>query len=355
MLVLLATSCAPPAFLKRMLGREEPARQPSTEYPAPEAVDPPESLLFGTVVLTNEPGWGILFQRGQETGGALVLDVLPDSPAQKLELKPGDVISSVDGEELSNHEQLLVAFRSSKSGEHTMRVKRVDGSTQTIEAKLVPPGSDFSLLNYLEQRASTQPDPVVRFLLAEQLEDHDRAIELIRGLIGEHPQLAEGHALLARRLLTKLQAEAGEESNLDPASPGLEEVTRAIDTAVRLDPRAASIYRARSQINLTLGQAEKAEDDARAALRMDDQSAETHYLLGTAMLALGKVEDSLASLHSAVQLDPYVVDYYASLALCYRQLGREADATSTIEAAKAIVTDPVVRQRLDDLVSRPAA
>ncbi|HEX2258437.1 MAG TPA: tetratricopeptide repeat protein [Actinomycetota bacterium] len=338
-----------------MVGREPAEKQASTEYPAPEAVDPPAALLFGTVVLTNEPGWGLLMERGQETGGALILDVLPDSPAHKLGLKPGDVISWIDGEELKNHEQLLVAFRGSKSGEHTMRVKRVDGSTETIEAKLVPPASDFSLVSYLETRASTQPDPIVRFLLAEQLEDHDRAIELIRGLIGEHPQLAEGHALLARRLLTKLQAEAGEETILDPSSSDLEEVTRAIDTAVRLDPRAPSIYRARAQINLTMGQAEKAEEDARAALGMDDSSAETHYLLGTARLALGNAQDSLASLHSAVELDPYVVDYYASLALCYRQLGRDADATTTVEAAKAIVTDPEIRRRLDDLVSRPAA
>jgi tetratricopeptide (TPR) repeat protein len=333
-----------------MAGKEAPPTE-AAEYPAPEAVDPPAQLLFGTVVLTNEPGWGKLFQRGQESGGALVLDVLPDSPAQKLGLQPGDVISWIDGVDIQNHEQLLVAFRASKTGEHRMRIKQVDGTTRAITATLIPPG-DFSLINYLEERATTQLDPVVRFLLAEQIEDHDRAIELVRGLLQEHPELAEGHALLARRLLSRLETVAGDVPIEDFSSTDLEEVTKAIDTAIRLDPKAASIYRARAQINLTLGDATKAEADAATALEMDDLSAETYYLLGTAKLALGKARESLAPLHLAVQLDPYVIDYYASLALTYNQLERSADAEATVEAAKALVSDPQVLQRLDDLLNQ---
>lgn len=72
------------------------------------------------------------------------------------------------------------------------------------------------------------------------------------------------------------------------------------------------------------------------------------------MLALGKARESLAPLHLAVQLDPYIVDYYASLALTYSQLERNADAEATVEAAKALVTDPQVLQRLDDLLNQPA-
>ncbi|MDQ4149853.1 MAG: PDZ domain-containing protein [Actinomycetota bacterium] len=353
-LLLMATACRPPAFLREMVGKETPATTTEEQYPPPQAVEPPVQLLFGTVVLTNEPGWGKILPKGRESGGALVLDVLPNTPAQQLGVQPGDVISWIDGAEIQNHEQLLVAFRAGKTGQHEMRIVKADGTTKSVTAQLVPPG-EFSLVRYLEERIASQPGPVVRYLLAEQLEDHNRAIDIVRALLQEHPELPEAHALLARRLLDRVQASAGDETTAQQSSNDLAEVAREIDTAVQLDPRAASIYRARAQINLTLGQPAKAESDAAAALRMDDLSAETYYLLGTARLALGRANESLAPLHLAVQLDPYVIDYYVSLALSYRALGREDDTRTTLEAGKALVTDPEVRQRIDELMNRPAA
>jgi cytochrome c-type biogenesis protein CcmH/NrfG len=355
-LVLATAACGPPSALRKLVGKgTEKQTAASNDFPAPKVPKPPAQLLFGTVVLTNEPGWGDLVKRGQESGGALVLEVLPGTPAEQLGLQPGDVITWIDGAEVQNHEQLLVAFRSESSGEHEMHVKRADGTTKTITAKLAPVG-DFQLLNYLQQKAAAQSpvSPVLTFLLAEQLDDQDKAIELLRGLVAEHPELAEAHALLARKLLDRLQATAGTDA-ITQASPDLEEVTKSIDTAVKLDPKAPSIYRDRSQIALTLGDALNAEVDATSALKMDDLSAETYYLIGTARLGQGKTAQALAPLHLAVRLDPYSIDYYASLALCYRELGQASDAEKTITAAKSLTTDTVVRQRLDDLLNRPAA
>jgi tetratricopeptide (TPR) repeat protein len=251
--------------------------------------------------------------------------------------------------DVSNHEQLLVAFRDGDTPVHDMKVKKVDGSTVDVEAQLVPPDG-FSLVNYLETKITTSPDPVTRYLLAEQVADDIRALDLIRSVIAEHPTFAEGHALLARRLMDKVEASTGGSTGAEfLPSADIDELTTAIDTAVELDPNAASIYRARSQIFLTLGDGASAEADASTALQMDDQSAETHYLLGTSRLTLGKYEDAIERLHLAVQLNPFEPKYYVNLALCYRSLGREPDAKSTLGAAKTLVSDPLIKQRLDEL------
>jgi hypothetical protein len=350
-IVVIATACSPPKALRRIAGQElEPAPEIDADaFPAPEAPEPPAQLLFGTVILTNESSWGLFLNRGQESGGALVLEVLPDTPAASLGLQAGDVISEIDGAGVSNHEQLLVAFRDSDTRKHEMKVEKPDGSTADIEAELVPPNG-FSLLSYLEAKIATSNDPITRYLLAEQVEDEARAVELIRSVLAEHPDFAEGHALLARRLMDRVErTAAGSTAAEFVPSPDIEELSVAIDRAVELDPRAASIYRARSQIFLTLGDGASAEIDAATALEMDDQSAESHYLLGTSRLILGKYEEAIERLHLSVELNPFEPKYYVNLALCYRSLGREEDAQATLEAAKTLVTDPLVRQRLDEL------
>ncbi len=353
-LSLLAAACSPPAALRRMVGQEPATGDTTSEVPAdafppPDSPDQPADARIGAVVLTNESSWGLFLKRGVETGGSLVLDVLPDSPAQAIGLKAGDVITWLDGQDIHNHEQLLVIFRESQTNQHVLRVTREDGTTEQIEAELVP-SDNFSMLQFLEDKLATAPDPVTRYLLAENLPDDDRAIELIRALVTEHPEFAEGHALLARRLIDRSEKNAAGGTVAD-TSPDLLDATTAIDTAVELDPRSPSLYRARSQIMLTLGDPAKAELDAQEALDLDDSSAETHFLLGTSQLLEGRQTEAIEPLHRAVRLDPFVFDYYINLALCYRSLNREPDAQSTIEAARALATDPALRQRLDDLLT----
>lgn len=355
-LALTASACTPPSALKRIVGRESVEAIPqvptsSEAFPAPPTPATPAQLLFGTVILSNEPGWGIFFNRGQATLGALVLDVLPDTPAARLGLKAGDVINWIDGQTVNNHEQLLVAFRDRENQEHSMKVKRADGTTLEIKAKLVP-SAGFSLIRYLEDKAAASPDPVTEYLLAEQVVDNDRGIEIIKGVIASYPAFAEGHALLARRLLDKIEASTGENTAAELApTTNVAEMTSAIDRAVELDPKAPGIYRARSQINLSLGDGAKAEADAAKSLEIDDASAESHYLLGTSRLTQGKYGEAIERLHMAVQINPYEPKYYVNLALSYRSLGREDDAQATFEAAKSLVSDPATRQRLDELAA----
>lgn len=355
-LTILVSACAPPAALKRLVGRDSQEEVPEISnelFPPPSPPPAPAQLLFGTVILSNEPGWGTFFDRGQLTLGALVLDVLPDTPAARQGLKAGDVITEIDGQFVYNHEKVLVAFRDRATAKHNMKVIRVDGSTLEFEASLVPPGG-FSLLRYLEGKVAASPDPVNRYLLAEQVEDNDRAIEIIKSVIAEYPTFPEGYALLARRLLNKVEAKvAGGATAPTERAPSseIQDMLSAIDRAVELDPEAPGIRRARSQIHLSLGNGAKAEEDATKALEIDESSAESLYLLGTSELTLRKYREALERLYLAVQFNPYEPKYYVNLALGYRSLGREDDARTTFVAAKSLVTDPATIQRLDDLAA----
>jgi tetratricopeptide (TPR) repeat protein len=354
---LTASACSPPNALRKLFGK--PGDEPvptvnSNDFPAPAIPNPPAQLLFGTIILTNEPSWGIFLKRGQNASGALVLDVLPDTPAKAAGLVAGDVITGIDGSDVNNHEQLLVAFRNDKTTEHDMKVKRVDGNTIDVKAKLIPAGS-FSLLSYLQTKFAASPDPITRYLLAEQEPDVTKAMDILNALIAEHPDFAEGYALLARRLLDRVETNAtGGTTGADfVPSTDIQDMTTAINKAVSLDPQAPSIYRERSQINLSLGDAANAEADASKALQMDEMSAETQYLLGTSRLTLGRATEAIEGLHLAVQLDPFEPRYYINLAVCYRGLNRESDAKTTIAAAKSLVTDPTLRQQLDELAQTP--
>lgn len=346
-LVVLTVACGPPDALRDRVGQGDNGTR-TDAHPPPEPPEPPAETRIGAVVLTNDSSWGILLERGRERAGALVLEVIPDSPAENAGLVVGDVVETIDGTTVHNHEQLLVAFRTAQTSSHTLGVLRADGSEEQLEVATITP-DNFSILSYLELKLQEAPEPITRYLVAENLPDEARAIELARGLVAEHPAFAEGHGLLARRLIERVERITGGGTG-NAADPDLLDATVAIDTAVELDPQSAGLRRTRAQMLLSLGDSNRAELDADRALELDEHSAEGHYLLGTARFSLGREDDALAPLHRAVQLDPYVVDYYVNLALCYRVLEREADARATFTAALNLANDPGTQRRLNELI-----
>jgi serine protease Do len=79
----------------------------------------------------------------ENTGGALVGDVTPKSPAEKAGLKNGDVILEFDGKKTADSRQLKLQVARTKPGE-TAPIKILrDGEEQTLEVKVKElPGSD---------------------------------------------------------------------------------------------------------------------------------------------------------------------------------------------------------------------
>ncbi len=259
-----------PGGFEKVLGRNSTEETTDRECPPtptprrPAPICPPTTASVPSSSPTSPRG-ELFLPRGVETGGSLVLEVLPDTPATAIGLKPGDVITWLDGTEINNHEQLLTIFRESSTKLSTRsRFTRADKSTDQLEVELASAG-EFSMLTYLENKLAAAPDPITRYLLAENLPDRNRGIDLITGLLTEHPQFAEGHALLARLLIDRLnQLTAG--GVVGDTSPDLLDATTAIDTAIELDYKSPSLLRARSQILLAPGDPAKAEIDARKAL-----------------------------------------------------------------------------------------
>lgn len=71
-----------------------------------------------------------------ETEGVLVLQVVPDSPAEQAGLRPGDVVTDVDGERVRSVEQFLGELRGLEIGEQVRVLLLRDGEPTAVSLTL---------------------------------------------------------------------------------------------------------------------------------------------------------------------------------------------------------------------------
>lgn len=69
-------------------------------------------------------------------GGAVVYTVIPGSPAEQAGLTPGDVIVSVDGEQIETVEDLLAALRAHQPGDEIDVELIREGTREEVTARL---------------------------------------------------------------------------------------------------------------------------------------------------------------------------------------------------------------------------
>ena len=104
---------------------------------------------FQTVTAQNASRAGLSVNQG-----AYVAEVTSGSPADKAGIKQGDVITAIDGEEITSSDGVVLAVRSHNVGD-TVSVTLVRGSqTQTVSVTL---GSDEALQNQSNDDSSSNP------------------------------------------------------------------------------------------------------------------------------------------------------------------------------------------------------
>ncbi|MBW3590549.1 MAG: PDZ domain-containing protein [Actinobacteria bacterium] len=159
-LLLALTSCSPPSQLKELVGVEPPSSSPETQanldFPAPEAPPEPANLSLGALVHTNEASWDVLLNKSVPSGGALVLAVLPDTPATQIGLQRGDVIIGIEGDTVTHHEQLVTALKLSPDGRHSLKIDKAGGVTESTDVQLAT-AADLSLLTAWSKGSRNPP------------------------------------------------------------------------------------------------------------------------------------------------------------------------------------------------------
>lgn len=104
---------------------------------------------FQTVTAQNASRAGLSVNQG-----AYVAEVTSGSPADRAGIKQGDVITAIDGEEITSSDGVVLAVRSHNVGD-TVSVTLVRGSqTQTVSVTL---GSDEALQNQSNDDSSSNP------------------------------------------------------------------------------------------------------------------------------------------------------------------------------------------------------
>ena len=86
-------------------------------------------------------------KQNPDRAGALVAQVEPDSPAAKAGLKPGDLITSVDGKTIGNPRDLALDIAAVKPGDEAKIAVLEDGQTKTVGVKVASLPTEEQMAN----------------------------------------------------------------------------------------------------------------------------------------------------------------------------------------------------------------
>lgn len=121
--------------------------------------------------------------------GALVSDVMDDSPAQKAGLQDGDVIIEVDGHRTTTLEEVTSAVHELEPGEKALIVVSRGGQSRGLD--IVPSTRSESLV-WTDQ--GEKGDRKVRKFVFKSDKDKEQLEKELQELAEEHGQLSEEHA-----------------------------------------------------------------------------------------------------------------------------------------------------------------
>ena len=143
---------------------------------------------LGVRIESLSPGLGDYFSL-KDGKGALVLEVLSDTPAERAGLKAGDVITRVDDQAVTNAPDLVKALRG-KEGRVALRVVR-HGTPRTLEAALER--AEPARVRLFENRAGERPGVQKRIILrSNDRDDLRHELDQLRRQLDELKQRLDG-------------------------------------------------------------------------------------------------------------------------------------------------------------------
>lgn len=278
-LACAATACAGAADSNTIAGaiREEKQARRVKAIKPPPAPDATRTGRVGLLLDTNSAGW----QRTLETpaqAGAVILFVSPRSPAAKAQLARGDLIVQVGPTRVRNDERARVALRGRPGVALTVRVVR---KTKRVDVTVVPSTvTDTNLVPIYDAMLRKDPrDPTTLLLRAQATTDPQIAISYLNRAL-EAQEMVEAYAHRARLFWDESQRVENEAVALGDQRRARED----FDHALRIDPRAATVFVSRGNAFVGTQSFTDAERDALRAVAIDATLPGAYLLLASTRL-----------------------------------------------------------------------
>lgn len=332
-LALLATSCFQPSGTDTLGTAIKEAKDSERlqDVRPPPAPDAARTGRIGVRLATNSVGWQRAL-KAPEVRGAVILFVVPGSPAERADLRRGDVIVARGSVAVRNDERAIALLRARPGETVALRVARGrERLTVNVQARAL---LDRDLGQILDRLLDRKRDPTIFFLRAQTRSDQRQALDDVNEALELAPELVDALAYRAR-LFWRESLQVG---NDVIAQTDRKQALDDFSAALRIDPDAVDVMVDRAQSLLEVGEFDRAVQDGFRALRVDASFPAAHNIVAAARLGRGEAGPALAPARKAVELNPYNPRYYRTLAQVFLELGRRDDAQATVNAGLAVAT-----------------
>jgi tetratricopeptide (TPR) repeat protein len=259
-----------------------------------------------------------------EGDGAVVLFVEPGGPSDTLSIARGDLLVSVDGQEIVNHQRALALLHTRPGTKLKAVFKRAeDGSTRTVTIQPRKPRVT-SLRSYLNPMISANAnDGVLRYVRAQTVGPIEDRVNDLNKALEVDSRFVDAMVLRASLLFDTRPPER------EGAINAVNEALAGWKAALDYEPENTIALTSRSTALTALNLPAKGRQDAAKALGIDDLLPRAYYALALAERQLKRPEKALGPARAAVELDPFNFLNWQLLANTFERLKRLDECKQT--------------------------